>query len=204
MISKIKGKISHIGLQSIFIDNGFLELEVYVPLNVIEYFQNQKNKNKSYELYIYHHFFGEGQRLYGFLEFSQRELFRNIIQLKGIGISLGLSILSHLNVKQLIEICEKNDIKSLTRIPKIGKSIAENLIFEVNRKKKIFLQLLEKENKNISKENINQIYIEEAIQGLKYLGYKEKNILDTINKIKKSNKKIQSTSEWIREVLKEI
>ncbi|GIX40604.1 MAG: Holliday junction ATP-dependent DNA helicase RuvA [Leptospiraceae bacterium] len=203
MISKLKGHITRTGIQSIFIDTGFIEFEVYVPLNVIEFFQKQR-KNKIYEVYIYHHFSGEEQKLYGFLDFSQRELFRTIITLKGIGPSLGLSILSHLNTEQLITICENNDISSLIKIPRIGKTTAEELIFEVKRKKKIFLKLLEFSGKKIETDFSIDI-IEEVIQGMKYLGYNEKKVLETIEKIKNNRKKLpQNTSEWIREVLKEI
>jgi len=202
MISKLRGKISRIGVQSIFIDTGNIEYEVFTPLNVIEYFQKNTQKNSSFEIFIYHHFQGEEQKLFGFLEFSQRELFRTIITLKGIGPSLGLSILSHLNTMQLIQTCENHDIKTLTKIPRIGKTTAEEIIFEVNRKKKLFLKLLEHDFKIYPQISSD---IEEVLQGMKYLGYNEKKVLEVIEKIKKSRKKLpQNTSEWIREVLKEI
>ena len=202
MISKLRGKISRIGVQSIFIDTGNIEYEVFTPLNVIEYFQKNTKKNSSFEIFIYHHFQGEEQKLFGFLEFSQRELFRTIITLKGIGPSLGLSILSHLNTMQLIQTCENHDIKTLTKIPRIGKTTAEEIIFEVNRKKKLFLKLLEHDFKIYPQISSD---IEEVLQGMKYLGYNEKKVLEVIEKIKKSRKKLpQNTSEWIREVLKEI
>jgi Holliday junction DNA helicase RuvA len=204
MISKLKGKITRIGIQSIFIDIGSIEYEVYVPLNVIEYLQKNQKKNQNYTIYVYHHFQGEEQKLYGFLEFSQRELFRTIITLKGIGPSLGLSILSHLNTKQLLDICENKDISKLTKIPRIGKNIAEEIIFEVQRKKKIFIKLLEISEPQKKSEYIFDSF-EEVIQGMKYLGYSEKKVLETIDKIQKTRKKLpQNTSEWIREVLKEI
>ncbi|MCX7810287.1 MAG: Holliday junction branch migration protein RuvA [Leptospiraceae bacterium] len=202
MISKLKGKISRIGVQSIFIDTGNIEYEIFTPLNVIEYFQKNPEKNSSYEIFIYHHFQGEEQKLFGFLEFSQRELFRTIITLKGIGPSLGLSILSHLNTMQLIQICENHDIKTLTKIPRIGKTTAEEIIFEVNRKKKLFLRLLEHDSEIYPEISSD---LEEVLQGMKYLGYNEKKVLEVIDKIKKNRKKLpQNTSEWIREVLKEI
>jgi len=204
MISKLKGKITRIGIQSIFIDIGSIEYEVYVPLNVIEYLQKNQKKNQNYTIYVYHHFQGEEQKLYGFLEFSQRELFRTIITLKGIGPSLGLSILSHLNTKQLLDICENKDISKLTKIPRIGKNIAEEIIFEVQRKKKIFVKLLEISEPQKKSEYIFDSF-DEVIQGMKYLGYSEKKVLETIDKIQKKQKKLpQNTSEWIREVLKEI
>lgn len=205
MISKITGKISKIGIQTIYIDTGGVEYEIYVPLNVIE--QLQIRNSKKVEIYIYHYFQGEEQKLFGFLDFSQRELFRTIIQLKGIGPSLGLSILSHLDLIQLIEICEKNEIQKLLKIPRIGKSIAEELIFEVNRKKKKFLKLLNSTSKNKKETNLVQKeeIFEDIIAGLKSLGYKEKAIKDAILKVEKKLKNLpQSTSEWVKEVLKEI
>lgn len=205
MISKLTGTISRVGLQSIFVDLKFIEYEVYVPLNVLEYFQNHSLKNKKYEVYIFHHFQGEEQKLYGFLDFSQRELFRTLIKLKGIGPSLALSILSHINTEELLKICEEEDAKRLTKIPKIGNQTAEEIIFEVNRKKKLFLKLLEHTDHKKTVKTLSEDFFDDVIQGLKYLGYKEKAIIDTIHKIKQSKKVVpQNVSEWIREVLKEI
>lgn len=207
MITKITGKISRIGIQTIYIDTGCIEYEIYVPLNVID--QIQKKNSKKVEIYIYHYFQGEEQKLFGFLDFSQRELFKTIIQLKGIGPSLALSILSHLDLIQLIEVCEKKDIQRLLKIPRIGKNVAEELIFEVNRKKKKFLKLLEfssLKNKvgEINHYN-NEEMFDEVITGLKSLGYKEKQIKETIKKVEKKLTYLpQSTSEWVKEVLKEI
>ncbi|MCS7206201.1 MAG: Holliday junction branch migration protein RuvA [Leptospiraceae bacterium] len=193
MISKLKGKVTRVDVQTIYIDTGTVEYEVHVPLNVIE--EIQKNKKKVWEIYIYHYNQGELERLYGFLEFTQRELFKIMISLKGIGPSLGLSLLSHLNVDQLLDACEKHDIETLTRIPRIGISIAESLIFEVNRKKAVF-QKLRDGSKPIS------VPLEDVISGLKNLGYKEKQIQEAIRKIQARKELPQTASDWIRETLK--
>lgn len=202
MISKISGKLSRISLQFVYIDTGSIEYEVLVPLNVLEKLQNLISK--KIKLYIYHHFQGEEQKLYGFLDVSQRELFKTIIQLKGIGPSLGLSVLSHLNTEQLLEICEKKEFEKLMKIPRIGKSLAEELIFEVNRKKKKFLKLLPAAKKEKIQTHINEESKEDIIQALKSLGYKETVIKKALEKLENQEIQLNSISEWVREVLKVI
>ncbi len=206
MISKISGKLTRISIQFVYIDTGGVEYEILVPLNVVETLQNQISK--KIQLYIYHHFQGEEQKLYGFLDISQRELFKTIIQLKGIGPTLGLSILSHLNTQQLLEICEKKESQKLMKIPRIGKSIAEEIIFEVNQKKKKFLKLLTDAKLDVKKEKTSKQMSEELkediIQALKTLGYKEPATKKALEKIENDNIQPNSLSEWVKEVLKVI
>ncbi len=201
MISGITGRILRTGLQTVYIDTGTIEYEVYVPLSVFEFLKNQ-TRNKKTKLFIYHYYQADEEKLFGFLEFSHRELFRTLLKLKGIGPSLALSILSHLDTKGLLEICENKDIKSLEKIPRIGKNIAEEIIFEVNRKKKEFLKLIDGQPSN----QLKKLYvIEDAVQGLIHLGYKEKIIRQTIEKIKATRSIYpENTAQWIREVLKEL
>ncbi|MFN3603295.1 MAG: Holliday junction branch migration protein RuvA [Leptonema sp. (in: bacteria)] len=203
MISKITGKLTRIGVQTVYLDTGTIEFEIITPLNVQEKLQNKISK--KVQLFTYHYFQGEEQKLFGFLEFSQRELFKTIIQLKGIGPALGLSILSHLDIEHLIDICEKKDIEKLLKIPRIGKNTAEEIIFEVNRKKKKFLNLLSESHKEVGSKITKEDMLDDVKHGLKFLGYSDKSIIKAIEKVeKKLTQKPQNVSEWIKEVLKEI
>lgn len=196
MISGIRGIVSRKAGTRLFIDTGALEYEIIVPLNVLDSVERKLQENPEAELFFHVHqqILPEEHRLYGFLDPQQRELFRTIQDIKGFGSSLALSILSHLDTRGLLSICESGDTKGLTHIPRIGKSTAEALIFEVNRKKKRFLKLLELEEGSaraglsatgeLVAEPEDETF-ELVKQALLQLGYKETQVAKVLEKLEK-------------------
>jgi Holliday junction DNA helicase RuvA len=177
MISGLRGKVNSFGASRVYIESSGVEYEVYVPLNVFEALQAESGE---LFLHIYHHFYQEGQRLFGFLDPHQREFFVAIQAIKGMGTSLALSILSHLSGEELLAVCERKEMEGLTRIPRIGKSTAETIVFEVNRKREKWKRLLAAPSAPVEKLDgvLDMVY-----QGLQQLGYKETQIRDVIERI---------------------
>ncbi len=171
MISGLRGTVQRFGASRIYMLAGAVEYEVHVPLNVFEYLQ--QHADREHFLYIYHLFTSEEQRLYGFLQPSQRELFGAILSLKGFGSVLALSVLSHLDVNGLLELCESGDVKALARIPRVGKKTAESLVFEVNQKKDRFRKLLDSEDSKKATRPSGDEEADLAEQALLQLGYKD-------------------------------
>jgi len=184
MISGLRGNINRFGVSRIYIEASGVEYEVNVPLNVYEKLQHAGENNQIF-LFIYHQFLQDEQRLYGFLEKNQRDFFSAIQNVKGLGSGLSLSILSHLSASQLLSLCEKKDIASLCKIPRVGKNTAETLVFEINRKidrwKKIIAEsdVSEKEPSDSDEEII--------MQALAQLGYRDAQIRSVMDKLKKEN-----------------
>ncbi|AMD00920.1 Holliday junction branch migration protein RuvA [Halomonas chromatireducens] len=69
--------------------------------------------------------------LYGFAREQERALFRALIKVNGIGPKLALAILSGMDESAFIRCVMDDDIKSLTRLPGVGKKTAERLIIEM-------------------------------------------------------------------------
>ncbi|MDH5655142.1 MAG: Holliday junction branch migration protein RuvA [Spirochaetia bacterium] len=189
MISGLKGTISGYGASKIYLNVSGVEYEVNVPLNVFEKLQ-MTGKGQDVFLFVYHQFMQDGQKLYGFLDRNQREFFSAVQNIKGLGTALSLSILSHLSAKQLIDLCEKKDVQSLCRIPRIGKSTAETLVFEVGRK-------IDRWKKVIALDEQGQTQLKEydddvVLQALAQLGYRDSQIRSAVDKLKKeiSEKKL--------------
>lgn len=201
MISGLLGKIQRFGASKIYLLAGAIEYEVNVPLDVFEYLQN--HKESEHFLYIYHLFTSEEQRLYGFLHPLQRELFGAILSLRGFGSVLALSVLSHVDLPKLLNLCERGDVLALSKIPRVGKKTAESLIFEVNQKKLKFRKLLQTEPTqsptDVSYTNESEL----AIQALIQLGYKEAQIQKVIAKVQSESGGV-SASELIRLCLKNL
>lgn len=71
------------------------------------------------------------QALFGFSTMQQKNLFQTITQVNGIGPKLGLSVLGALPTKELVNAVSVGDIRTLCRIPGIGKRTAERLVVEL-------------------------------------------------------------------------
>lgn len=69
--------------------------------------------------------------LYGFAREQERALFRALIKVNGVGPKLALAILSGMDEDAFIRCVMDDDVKSLTRLPGVGKKTAERLIIEM-------------------------------------------------------------------------
>ena len=72
--------------------------------------------------------------LYGFADVTEREAFKLLISISGIGPKIALAILSSLNVNELKEIIFRKNIIALQKLPGIGKKTAERIILELGDK----------------------------------------------------------------------
>ena len=73
----------------------------------------------------------DAQLLYGFADQSERQLFRTLIKIKGVGAKLALAILSGMDAAAFSHCIIASDVASLTRLPGVGKKTAERLIVEM-------------------------------------------------------------------------
>ncbi len=71
------------------------------------------------------------QSLYGFAVRLDRDLFRMLIKVNGVGPKVALGILSGLDAERFIRCIEAKDVKSLVKLPGIGKKTAERLLIEM-------------------------------------------------------------------------
>jgi len=76
----------------------------------------------------------DSHTLYGFIDKSERALFRVLIKVNGIGPKMALAILSSMSSEELIANVQESDVTALTRIPGVGKKTAERLIIELRDK----------------------------------------------------------------------
>ena len=131
--------------------------------------------------------------LYGFNEINERDLFRKIISVNGIGPQIGMALLNDLEVNQLVNAIESNDVNLLTKSQGIGIRIAERLIVELKNKLQQFIDNKETYNNN-NKSNTSfyfEQYLDEIKSILNSLGYMESEIIDSIELI--TTKKKENT-----------
>ena len=73
----------------------------------------------------------DAQLLYGFFEKRERQLFRELIRLNGVGPKLALALMSGLEVDELVRCVQAQDTSVLVKIPGVGKKTAERLLVEL-------------------------------------------------------------------------
>ena len=141
--------------------------------------------SKFVELWIHQINREDSTNLYGFSEENQRDLFRKIISVNGIGPQIGLSLIEDFDVEQLVEAIEENNVSLLTKSQGIGKRIAERLVVELKNKLQEFvgkkLRVIDNQKQNNSNHITN--YLEEIKSILNSLGYMDNEIKDSIELI---------------------
>ena len=136
----------------------------------------------EFELWIHQIDREDGTSLYGFIEVNQRDLFREIISVNGIGPQIGMAMLEEFEVPQLANAIENKESNLLTKTQGIGKRIAERLIVELRNKLQRFTDNDKTihENKNDIEANQFSKYIDEIYLILNSLGYVDNEIKESI------------------------
>ena len=136
----------------------------------------------EFELWIHQIDREDGTSLYGFIEVNQRDLFREIISVNGIGPQIGMAMLEEFEVPQLVNAIENKESNLLTKTQGIGKRIAERLIVELRNKLQRFTDNDKTihETKNDIEANQFSKYIDEIYLILNSLGYVDNEIKESI------------------------
>ena len=136
----------------------------------------------EFELWIHQIDREDGTSLYGFIEVNQRDLFREIISVNGIGPQIGMAMLEEFEVPQLVNAIENKEFNLLTKTQGIGKRIAERLIVELRNKLQRFTdndKTIHEDKKDIEANQFSK-YIDEIYLILNSLGYVDNEIKESI------------------------
>jgi Holliday junction DNA helicase RuvA len=131
MIARLAGTLLGKTPPYLVIDVNGVGYEVEAPLGV---FSDLPENGKQVAILIHHHFSQDSQTLYGFASLGERELFRKLLKISGIGAKLALTILSGASGEELARYVSTADVASLVRMPGIGKKTAERIIMELRDK----------------------------------------------------------------------
>ncbi len=177
MIGSLIGLIKEKKPSLLLLEVNGVGYEINVPLSTS--FQLPKKGESAYLLT--HLIVREDQHtLYGFATEEERNLFRTLIKISGVGAKMALTILSGINVNGFIQSVINEDIDTLVHLPGIGKKTAERLIVEMKDRIDGITDNLESSASTIAETSIAV----EARNALVNLGYKNneaKKILDNID-----------------------
>ena len=130
MIAWLKGRIHTLKPTEIILDAGGVGYHLAIPLSTYA----KINALNETSLFVYTLHREDQFKLYGFFTEQEKGLFSLLLNISGIGPSIALSILSGISPALLSEAVKNENPESLMRIPGIGKTKAEKLIFELKRK----------------------------------------------------------------------
>ena len=160
MIYFLKGTVYSFGIDYIIIDcNG-----VGYYVNFCE--QNDINLGQNITVFTYQQFREDAQVLYGFLREKELDLFEKLITVKGLGPKTAMSMLGHSNYNDLVDAIENGKVDYLTRLPGLGAKTSKQIILDMKGK------LVVEDNNSSSGGGKNSAELDEAVAGLKSLGYK--------------------------------
>jgi len=198
MIGKINGVLEEKSTHQALIEVNGLSYEVEVPITTSFEMPEIGSKVQLYTHFVVRE---DAQLLYGFLKKQDREMFRVLIKVNGVGPKLAVAILSGLDSTSLARCVQDDDVATLVKLPGIGKKTAERLLIELRDKVKTLLlpQLDESEEGGLSLPMTSASIDEEAEEALIALGYKPQAAAKSIKSCKKAG---QSLEELIKAALK--
>lgn len=142
----------------------------------------------------------DAQLLYGFFSLSERQLFRNLIRINGVGPKLALTILSGVTADEFTRCVMEGDSKALTSLPGVGKKTAERLIVELRDRlsKDVQAILPGTDGKVAALRSIEANPVSDAVSALVSLGYKAQEASQMVRAV---NAEGQSTEAIIKAAL---
>lgn len=136
------------------------------------------SEGEEVELLVYHHVTDNDQRLFGFANQNEKDLFELLITVKGVGPKLGLTILSGLPAEQITGAIVQEDKSALSQIKGIGKKTAQRMILEL--KDKISEMVDATYSPSSSTSSVSSNIKEEAVSALQSLGFKKRDAQESI------------------------
>jgi len=131
MIGRLAGRLARKEPPSLLVDVGGVGYELEAPMST---FYDLPAAGEPVTLYTHLVVREDAHLLYGFSRESQRQLFRSLLKVNGVGPRVALAVLSGLSEPELLACLAHEDIARLTKVPGIGRKTAERLVMELRDK----------------------------------------------------------------------
>jgi Holliday junction DNA helicase RuvA len=131
MIGRLNGTLADKNPPQVLVDCNGVGYEVDVPMST---FYNLPATGDRVSLLIHFVVREDAQILYGFASPGEREAFRQLIKISGVGPRTALSVLSGMSVGDIAQAVTAQDASRLVKVPGIGKKTAERLLLELKGK----------------------------------------------------------------------
>ncbi|MDD5226110.1 MAG: Holliday junction branch migration protein RuvA [Candidatus Omnitrophica bacterium] len=200
MYHYLNGKIAEKTPTAVILDVNGIGYEVRVSLST---FSSLPNLGETVKLFTHFVVREDAQLLYGFATEEEREAFRLLISISGIGPKLAITLLSGVTLPELKRAIQEKNIPVLTAISGIGQKTAERVIIEL--KDKIGKTEVSAGKEIVHDASVSDQMVEDSVAALVSLGYTKQKAKEAIQKtLKAMLGKKPSVEEIIRAALKHI
>ena len=173
MIAHLQGKLVEKSPTQVVIDCGGVGYEVNISLHTYSLLP----PTDFIKLFIHLQIKEDAHTLFGFVEKSEREIFKLLLSVSGIGASIARTMLSSLDPKQITNAIASGDLVTIQSIKGIGSKTAQRVILDLKEK---VLKLYDLDEVSMSQSNTNR---DEALSALEVLGFLRKNAERVVEKI---------------------
>ena len=200
MYDYLKGQVTRITPEYIALEVQGIGYQLYTP-NPFAFRIN----NQCQQIYVHMHVREDAQTLFGFTSLEQRELFRKLILVSGIGPKGALAILASGSPTHVIQAIEMEDEAFLVKFPGVGKKTARQMILDLKGKLGSLMDTVElpstEEELPLFGVNPNKHELEEAMLALTALGYSEKELLKVKPQLE-DDSSLTTTDAYMKQALK--
>lgn len=177
MIAHIQGKLVEKNPTEVVIDCGGVGYHINISLHTYSLLPN----TEQIKLFTYLQIKEDAHTLFGFFEKSEREIFKMLLSVSGIGASIARTMLSSLEPKQIIQAIASGDVGTVQSIKGIGIKTAQRVILDLQDK---VLKLYDLDEVSMVLNNTNR---DEALSALEVLGFVRKSSEKVVEKIIKED-----------------
>ncbi len=177
MIAHIQGKLVEKTPTEVVIDCGGVGYKINISLHTYSLLPN----SDQIKLFTYLQVKEDAHTLFGFVEKSEREIFKMLLSVSGIGASIARTMLSSLEPKQIIQAIASGDVGTVQSIKGIGNKTAQRVILDLKEK---VIKLYDLDEVSMVQNNTNR---DEALSALEVLGFVRKTSEKVIEKIIKED-----------------
>ncbi|MER1999561.1 MAG: Holliday junction branch migration protein RuvA [Lysinibacillus sp.] len=200
MYDYIKGKITRITPEYIALETNGIGYQVNTP-NPYAFRASELEQ----QIFVHLQVREDAQQLFGFTSLEQRELFRKLIQVSGIGPKGALAILASGNPSHVMQAIEMEDEAFLVKFPGVGKKTARQMILDLKGKlgslmTHVDVPSLENELPLFDNPLVNN-ELDEAMLALTVLGYSERELAKVRPSLEASTD-LNSTDSYMKHALK--
>lgn len=142
MIAQLKGFILEVSPEVAILDVNGVGYELTCSLNTLAELQADlmggsgatAKPSKPVQVYTYTHVREDVLQLFGFSSKAEKQLFMTLLKVNGIGPKMAIHILSGGSVDHILSLIESEDVKALSKLPKVGKKTAEQMVLTLKGK----------------------------------------------------------------------
>jgi len=131
MINQITGKIILKSPTECTIEAGGIGYQVFIPVTT---FDRLPDIGNPVTVFTYLHVREDAMQLFGFFTKQDKELFRKLITISGVGPKLAQTVMSGLSYDELIRAIRQGNVMQLNKIAGVGRKTAERLVVELRDK----------------------------------------------------------------------